>query len=150
MNKINLLILMAFATGFFFSCLAQQTSKQANYEVIPLPSEITVTTEKPFVLSSSTKIVFPNGNDKMKKNAEFLSEYLQTSVGINPKLRATLQKVLSFVSWLENKNPEAYQISVNDKAITIKGASEAGVFYGIQTLRKALQSAKILPFCTLQ
>jgi len=138
MNKINLLILMAFATGFFFSCLAQQTSKQANYEVIPLPSEITVTTEKPFVLSSSTKIVFPNGNDKMKKNAEFLSEYLQTSVGIKPEVTSNTAKSAIILSLgLENKNPEAYQISVNDKAITIKGASEAGVFYGIQTLRKA-------------
>lgn len=138
MNKINLLILMAFATGFFFSCLAQQTSKQANYEVIPLPSEITVTTEKPFVLSSSTKIVFPNGNDKMKKNAEFLSEYLQTSVGIKPEVTSNTAKSAVILSLgLENKNPEAYQITVNDKAITIKGASEAGVFYGIQTLRKA-------------
>ncbi len=138
MNKINLLTLTIFATGFFFSCLAQKESKQANYEVIPLPSKITVTTEKPFVLSSSTKIVFPNGNDKMKKNAEFLSEYLQTSVGIKPEVTSNTAKSAIILSLgLENKNPEAYQITVNDKAITIKGASEAGVFYGIQTLRKA-------------
>jgi hexosaminidase len=138
MNKINLLTLTIFATGFFFSCLAQKESKQANYEVIPLPSEITVTTEKPFVLSSSTKIVFPNGNDKMKKNAEFLSEYLQTSVGIKPEVTSNTAKSAIILSLgLENKNPEAFQITVNDKAITIKGASEAGVFYGIQTLRKA-------------
>jgi len=138
MNKIKLLILMTFATGFFFSCLAQQTSEQANYEVIPLPSEITVTTEKPFVLSSSTKIVFPKGNEKMQKNAEFLSDYLQTSVGIKPEVTNNTAKSAIILSLgLENKNPEAYQITVNDKAITIKGASEAGVFFGIQTLRKA-------------
>ncbi len=138
MNKIKLLILMTFATGFFFSCLAQQTSEQANYEVIPLPSEITVTTEKPFVLSSSTKIVFPKGNEKMQKNAEFLSDYLQTSVGIKPEVTNNTAKSAIILSLgLQNKNSEAYQITVNDKAITIKGASEAGVFFGIQTLRKA-------------
>ncbi|WP_129594151.1 glycoside hydrolase family 20 protein [Seramator thermalis] len=138
MNKINLLTLTIFATGFFFSCNAKKESKQANYEVIPLPSEITVTAEKPFVLSSSTKIVFPNGNDKMKKNAEFLSKYLQTSVGIKPEVTSNTAKNAVILSLgLENKNPEAYQITVNDKEITIKGASEAGVFYGIQTLRKA-------------
>ncbi len=138
MNKINLLTLMFFATGFFFSCLAQKTSKQANYEVIPLPSEIKATQGKSFVFSSSTKIVFPKGNDKMKKNAEFLSEYLQTSTGIKPIVATNAAKNAIILSLgLENKNPEAYQITVSDKAITIKGASEAGVFYGIQTLRKS-------------
>jgi hexosaminidase len=74
----------------------------------------------------------------MKKNAEFLSEYLQTSVGIKPEVTSNTAKSAIILSLgLENKNPEAFQITVNDKAITIKGASEAGVFYGIQTLRKA-------------
>ncbi|MBR2301624.1 MAG: family 20 glycosylhydrolase, partial [Bacteroidaceae bacterium] len=35
-------------------------------------------------------------------------------------------------------NKEGYKLTVNAKGVTITGASEAGVFYGIQTLRKAL------------
>src|SRR5574344_893123 len=40
-----------------------------------------------------------------------------------------------------SKNKEAYKILVTDKTIVIDGGSEAGVFYGIQTLRKALPVA---------
>jgi hexosaminidase len=39
---------------------------------------------------------------------------------------------------LKSANPEAYQIKVTSKQITISTASETGVFYGIQTLRKSL------------
>lgn len=39
---------------------------------------------------------------------------------------------------LDDKNPEAYRLVVGDNNISIQGASAAGVFYGIQTLRKAM------------
>lgn len=40
-----------------------------------------------------------------------------------------------------SKNKEAYKMVVTNKTIVINGGSEAGVFYGIQTLRKALPVA---------
>ena len=39
---------------------------------------------------------------------------------------------------LESDNKEAYRLEVSENKVTITGASEAGVFYGIQTLRKAV------------
>ena len=39
---------------------------------------------------------------------------------------------------LQNPNSEAYTLDVTDNGITIQGSSAAGVFYGVQTLRKSL------------
>lgn len=35
-------------------------------------------------------------------------------------------------------SPEGYRLKVGKRDITITGSSEAGIFYGIQTLRKSL------------
>ena len=48
--------------------------KEANYQVIPLPQEISVMEQAaPFILSDGTKIMYPEGNERMQKNAEFLA-----------------------------------------------------------------------------
>ncbi len=39
---------------------------------------------------------------------------------------------------LTHDNEEAYHIAVSEKGIVIKGVSDNGVFYGVQTLRKSL------------
>ena len=43
---------------------------------------------------------------------------------------------------LANDNPEAYQLKVDASQVVISSPSEAGVFYGIQTLRKAVDVAE--------
>src|SRR5690554_1191348 len=75
----------------------------------------------------------------MKRNAEFLAEYISIATGIKTSLDTETQDENAIIlsTGLESDNSEAYKIVVNSKAITVKGASEAGVFYGIQTLRKA-------------
>lgn len=37
-----------------------------------------------------------------------------------------------------SENPEGYQLKVTDANVVISGPTEAGVFYGIQTLRKSI------------
>jgi hexosaminidase len=126
--------------GFITSCgIGGRGTSEANYEVVPLPKEITKETGEAFTLTSSTKIIYPDGNDKMKRNAEFLAEYISIATGIKTSLDTETQDENAIIlsTGLESDNSEAYKIVVNSKAITVKGASEAGVFYGIQTLRKA-------------
>ena len=46
----------------------------AGYEnVIPLPQEITVVHEPPFIIKKNTRILYPEGGALLKKNAEFLA-----------------------------------------------------------------------------
>ncbi len=115
-------------------------SAEADYRVVPLPDQIEMTDGESFRLTGSTKIVYPEGNEKMARNAAFLADYIALSTGIKSKVTAdTVEKNAVILSLgLNHENPEAYRIRIDDQTILIEGASEAAVFYGIQTLRKSL------------
>ena len=66
-------------TGFISSCNDKETT--ANYQVIPLPQEITTAQSQPFTLNGSVKIIYPEGNEKMQRNAQFLANYLKKATG---------------------------------------------------------------------
>ena len=71
----------------------------------------------------------------MKRNAQFAQEFL----GLTPQAAAKKVKTpVNLTLGLQSENPDAYQITIDKKGITIQGASESGVFYGIQTLRKSV------------
>ena len=125
--------------GALMAC-GKTTTGEANYQIIPLPQEISNVEGKPFMLTSATKVVYPEGNEMMKRNAEFLSEYLHISMGIvlEATSTATDDKQIELALGLENDNKEAYRLEVTENKVIITGATEAGVFYGIQTLRKAV------------
>ena len=142
--KINRYLILVTIMAFLFSCESIKEIKEASYNTIPLPGEVSMTDSDDFKLNASTKIVFPEGNDKMKRNAEFLSEYLMMSVGVKPDITSSIHdnNIILLSLDLDNDNEEAYRINVNENAISISGSSEAGVFYGIQTLRKATPVGK--------
>lgn len=129
------------AAGLLASC--QSSVEQADYQVIPMPHEIVAAQGSPFVLKSGVKILYPEGNAQMQRNAELLAEYLKTATGKDFAVEAGTEGKNAIVLALgvDNKNPEAYELKVIGEGVTVKGATEAGVFYGIQTLRKSLPVA---------
>ena len=138
MNSLcKLALVLAFCAGMI-ACSGGKAVK-GDYGVVPLPQEVTLTNGAPFVLSPSTKISYPEGNDKMKRNARFLASYIQEITGYE-LATATGQpgKGISLVIDQSIQNPEGYQLSVSDNGIRIAGSTDAGVFYGIQTLRKSI------------
>ena len=78
MRKLNQ-VLFAVATLTFTSCNTQK--EEINYQVIPLPQEVVVNQETPFTLQETTKILYPEGNELLKRNAEFLSGYIKEATG---------------------------------------------------------------------
>lgn len=126
-------------------CVSAGTHQpKVDYRTVPLPQSITLSqAQDGFKLSSKTKICYPMGNEAQKKNAEFLASYLYKLTGL--KLTATDKQPKSNAIILNNEyqsvNPEAYTIKVSPSHITISGASAAGTFYGIQTLRKSIDPA---------
>ena len=128
--------------GLMSSCGSVQ--EEANYQIIPLPQEIVTTQVNPFILKSGVKILYPEGNEKMQRNAKFLAEYLKTATGRDFSIEAGTEGKNAIVLALgsEVENPEAYQLKVTDQGVTITAPTEAGVFYGIQTLRKSLPIAQ--------
>ena len=79
----------------------------------------------------------------MRQNATFLAEYIKEKVGLDlPITNQSSNKAIRLSVENSGDNPEGYQLTVSADGIAIIGASPAGVFYGIQTLRKALPVTK--------
>ena len=123
-----------------FSACSQQETTLGNLHVIPLPQEITEqTTANPFVIRTSTTICYPEGNEKMKRNAEFLASYIKEATGYAPKVVTDKSaKPINLSIDKSITNPEGYRLTVTTEGIELAGATEAGVFYGVQTLRKSI------------
>ncbi len=134
-------------TAIFFSvfclCAQAKTVSTANWQVIPLPKQVTAVDAQPFVLSKKTSIFYTDGDAKQKRNAEFLASYIKELTGIDVALttrKADNQIRLAVAD--VNGGKEAYRLNVSEKTVTIDGATHAGVFYGMQTVMKALPIVK--------
>ncbi len=119
---------------------AQTPATKANFRVVPLPQEITNTSAGAFSLNAQTRIAYPKGNTALQKDAELLAQYLFAATKVRPALTTAAQgrNLIVLSATLKNNNKEAYRLEVTKDRITINGASAAGTFYGIQTLRKAI------------
>lgn len=134
-------------TAIFFSvfclCAQAKTVSTANWQVIPLPKQVTAVDAQPFLLSKKTSIFYTDGDAKQKRNAEFLASYIKELIGIDVALttrKADNQIRLAVAD--VNGGKEAYRLNVSEKTVTIDGATHAGVFYGMQTVMKALPIVK--------
>lgn len=130
---LSLILSLFVATGF---------ATDASYDVIPLPQSIVMVKGKAFILNNNTTIFCSSKDDLMQKNACFLSCYIADLTGLKLKVSDIKPKKGNYIELLLNnkniKGKEAYTININNKNIKISGFTSAGVFYGIQTLRKSL------------
>lgn len=142
--KQKLFIICALAC-LFSSC---GKSGKADYAIIPKINEISFYPGADFTLTKNTPIICQVKDDAMRKNAEFLSSYIEeeTSIKLNIKENTEDSKNVPCIildTSLENSNKEAYSININEKTIVINGASKQGLFYGIQSLRKFLPAEDV-------
>ena len=113
-------------------------SSVADYRVVPLPQEIVLTHEQGFTLTANTPIVYL-GDAPMQRNATLLAEYIKEKTALDLSVSAEpLPGAITLAVDTTIANPEGYRLEVSADGVTITGASPAGVFYGMQTLRKAL------------
>ena len=126
---------------FICSALLSCTSPElptAKYQVVPLPQEIIEEAGDGFVLDNSTCIVY-SGDAEMKRNAELLAEYIKEKTNLELKVTdVAAEGAITLAVGEAGENAEGYSLTVDAKGVNITGASPAGVFYGMQTLRKAL------------
>ena len=136
MNKKLLTGALAAMAFLLPSTAAGQT---ANFNIIPRPQQVNVSNDAPFTLSAKTVISLGTNSQDMKRNANMLASYIEQATGIRPavgkgKNGATI--ILTIDKTIANA--VGYKLDADAKQIRISGASAAGVFYGIQTLRKSL------------
>lgn len=143
-----MVLLAAFMS--FAGAMAADDNRVADYNVIPLPQEVTLTQKGAFVLTGTTPIVYPEGDEQLKNDAQLLSDYIADVTAL--RLTTTSAKVKNAITLRLNKkvqSKEGYVITVDKKGVVIEGATAAGVFYGVQTLRKSIPVDKSLTEVTL-
>lgn len=147
-------------TTLFAAMLSLSATAEVNYQVVPLPQTIQMDASgKTAQLIKGQPVSYPADNAQMRRNAQFAQEYL----GLVPQQAAPTTKKkksskvatpgIALTLGLQSQNPDAYQITVGQTGITIQGASESGVYYGIQTLRKSILNEQgdtiALPYATV-
>lgn len=138
--------LVTFLITVMFSVVALAQTPRADYRVVPLPDEINGIKSADFRLTEQCLINYPTGNREMERNASMLSQYIEELTGLHLSTRPTLNakdRIGNISLLIDPKvdNDEGYSILITTKGIEISGQSPAGVFFGMQMLRKSLPIA---------
>ena len=132
-----------FVAALFFMPLAVMSRGVADFRVVPLPQSIVEQKGKPFELSKLSSIRYIGGED-MRRNATFLAGYVRQATGMAAAVEEgkAVKNVIALRIDPKISSREGYRITVTEKGIAIDGGGAQGVFYGIQTLRKALPAGE--------
>ena len=139
MNNNLKSIALAMTIGLLFAQCTPAPTAQANYEVIPMPQSITLSnSDNQFVLHSGTLISYTSGNEDMARNAQFLQTYLTDQLGYTLRVEPGVASEGIVFKLVEGQASEGYTITVDADRVLVEATSPAGIFYGIQTIRKAV------------
>ncbi len=138
MNKFVLIL-----AGAALASCTSRPQQTAVYDVIPLPQSVSVDLGgEGFVLKPSAKIAYFGADTSMRRNAELLASYLEPLTGMRLEVvEAPAKGAITITDTLRSESPEAYRLVASADGIVIDGASAAGAFYGMQTLRKSIPAA---------
>jgi hexosaminidase len=123
---------------YLFALLLLSVPVRAQYDVVPLPQSIQMQKGEPFILDADVQILAGEG---LQRETEFLRQYLKEATGIDLPIAQKCIKKVRYISLTVSPQvteSEGYVMTVSSLGISIAGGSSAGVFYGIQTLRKSL------------
>lgn len=138
-NAVKVWAVCLLAVGSLMACGTQEI-RTGSLSVIPLPQEVVeIPSAAPFVINSSTTICYEEGNEKLASTARLLADYIREVTGTEIKTATKAGKnsiILRTDPSIGHK--EGYELNVTADAVTLTGATEAGVFYGCQTIHKAL------------
>ena len=103
-----------------------------------MPQSVQLQQGEPFVLNGEVQILAGEG---LQQEAEFLQAYLKDLTDLTLPIAQKRVKKVSYIELAVSPKvteKEGYVLNIYKKGVTIVGGSAAGVFYGIQTLRKSL------------
>jgi len=129
MKGLKILITISFLTALFISA-------EAQLQIIPRPQQVTLQKGE-FILSQKTVIV---SDESTQKEGTYLADILENSFGQKATIQPEGQGIkLKLDANLKNKTGnEGYLLEIQPEGVLISGATNAGIFYGIQSLRQLL------------
>ncbi|WP_026904647.1 family 20 glycosylhydrolase [Pedobacter glucosidilyticus] len=136
---------MRFYFFILFALLSCSVFSQAinqNLGIIPAPQEV-ITKEGFFVLTPQTAILYQQDADR--KIAELFRDLVKQHSGFELVVAKNFiqapESLISFINQALPQNPEAYEINIGEKQITLSG-QEQGLFYAMQSLAQLYQLHK--------
>ncbi len=136
------LLLLATAAIMLTACKKNDTRPlyEASFDVIPRPQVIdTIQTGTDYVIDLNTVIHYYPETSEMERQARFLQQYIEDALGYTVPIKGGIVNE-GILLKLDPGDPasEAYDMVVSMRQLWINSSGTAGIFYGIQTLRKAL------------
>ena len=132
MKKIFLLLSLAF---LLYSC--SEKPMPQKIALVPEPVSIEQDSLKNFTLDKHTKLSFLNLNEQ-SSTRQYIVENYKHFFGFEPKVQNSPVRNIIIFELNDEKNDllgeEGYQLTVDKKMILISANTEAGLFYGFQTL----------------
>lgn len=138
MKKRNIISIIVIGVSLMFSC--SKPIVMGGYEVVPLPQEISLDQGEGFVIDPEVKIVYSEKSVAMKTNAWHLAALLKQATGNTLEITEDSETGKGIYLELDTtiSSPEGYRIVTDREKVQVQASSAAGIFYGIQTLYKAL------------
>lgn len=120
-------------SAILFIILLISVTATAQPHLVPFPQSIEMR-DGHFSLTAKTGIV----NRSAPNNARLLKKYIEEDIHINLHEQPGENHILLIREKSLDKllGKEGYRMSISPDSIVIEGAADAGVFYGIQTLRQ--------------
>ncbi|WP_443946311.1 beta-N-acetylhexosaminidase [Pedobacter sp. AW1-32] len=125
---------------FLFLIIISYKLSAQEVNIIPQPAYVKVdSNKKPFSIDAKTQIVIVDSS--LYNSANFLNDYFQKYY--NLKLNITnVTPTKNFINLILNTRisefENAYLLNTLDNGIVIAGTSQAGIFYGVQSLIQLL------------
>ncbi len=145
MNMTRHLTALCMSAMLFTAC-QQEKKNAAELQLLPFPN--TVEIESGFSKCQTPLSLKTNLSESAaSKLLSYLSE-----AGIADKMASASETKNLLELKLESSNsasPEAYTLKIGKKSISITASGEAGLFYGIQTLRQLQETESKLPLMTI-
>jgi hypothetical protein len=119
--------------------------------LLPSPKEL-ISKEGSFYLSRDTEIILHSScNFKNLEMAKLLQVEIQETAGFKAKINKAFEKGQGSIFLIRSEEVtgenEDYSIDIEEDGIIINGAGDAGLFYGIQTMRQIIRQQGVMLNC---
>lgn len=133
--KYSIWTFAAFAAFSISSCQAPNSVKLDEAGIIPIPSSIS-SSSGVFELEANSSVQLIGDGEDLSRVGNYLAEKLRPATGYEiPVSTESGDLILELTS---GSTSEKYTVEITSEQVKISSSSPAGVYYGMQTLIKAL------------